>query len=275
MDLADRSMAIFGRFVEGHDILRFLDPDSSDIEPRDADDTIYEEWCWDRHLLLNPMNEVPNINSDWLKDDYIKDKDPELSARLADILSTYDHCRRLMHRYNIMPLEERIQKKRDEDVESLIDCYFRLYSILDKASKVIEILFPIGLDKVTFRKVASYLRHSPNKYLRGIYEVYSDMTFSDDFIEKGYLDPFYAIHGVKKRPGAIRNTLTHSAVLVVAPDEEFRIHDNTVTMRPIDLEIEVVKLMGQIREVLMNLKLAVEYDIRKKERGGGVICTYT
>lgn len=99
-------------------------------------DASYEDWCWANRFWLNPLNDISDIMPKWMRDTVTWESDEFNSARIDDILHTFDHCRRSLHRFMSLP-ESRWNLKEGEDLECLVDCYFRLYSIMDKISKII------------------------------------------------------------------------------------------------------------------------------------------
>lgn len=247
-----------------------IDPSAiSGIEYKETDYDKYEEWCWNNHLYLNIMDEVPNYNPDWVKDDLVFDLSESGNLLVRDIISTFDHCRRLMHRYTRIPEEIRFAKERDEDVESLLDCYFRLYSILDKTAKIINELYPQSSElngQITFKEVVSNLWSNSNQFLRGIYQINRDLFPQRDDYKKMTIAPFLKIVGTSLWFSTIRNDLTHSAIEIVPPNVELNIVKGTTHICARDLEFYIVRMTCLVREVLLNLQLAVNYDKRQKKK---------
>lgn len=84
-----------------------------------------------------------------------------------------------------------------------------------------------------------------------------------------FRDPFYSEHRVKMNPNGIRNNTAHSTLLFKDPYEDYEVDkykgQNIVVLSAKDLEMDTYKLMQQVREILLNLQLAINSkDFKKK-----------
>lgn len=220
----------------------------------------YAEWCWNNRLWLNIASDVLLMDKEQLKDDIDLKVDIDNTIRMNEIVRTFDHCRSLFYQFSKAPFEERAYYKPGPETEFLVDCYYRLFSLLDKIAKVISCLL-FGNSKYiqSFKDVCIKLKPG-NNYIGGIFRIYRELFFSDEDLKDGIVDEFNSAHRVKRRTNFIRNMIAHSALNFVTPDEDYnkyKGYDNVLTLSAADLENETVQLFHQIREILMNLQLAV------------------
>ena len=184
------------------------------------DDKIYEEWCWNKHYLLNLTNELPIMDENQLKDNLFITTDEVNKIRMDEICRIYEHCRRILYRHMQEPELARLYFKPGEQTESLLDCYYRIFSLLDKIAKVIsKAVYDDQIDDKSFRNVCNNLRSNSNDYLRGIFEIYKDLYMNED-ADLGFMDEFYSAHRVKKKPNTIRNKIAHSTLYFVSRDDD-------------------------------------------------------
>lgn len=227
---------------------------------KNPDINVYEEWCWGYYFCLNPMNDIPVLDDPDYKDTFRIETDEVNRIRLNDVLRTFDHSRRIMFWFYHLPKKERYDCK-GEPIQRLLDCYFRLYSTLDKIAKLLYDLIVRGNYRIKpkdryFANVAEYLEKSTNDYIKGISEISQDINYSNEDYEKGFVDPFYNLHRIPKRPRTIRNEIDHKALMLVNPEDDYEIKEGVLTISARDLEVETNKLMRQIRELLLNMELA-------------------
>jgi hypothetical protein len=227
------------------------------FSPNQPDDRTYKGWCWSNVFCINPLNELPVLDDLDFSDHFELQTDEVNRIRLNDILRTFDHCRRILFDFQQLPYKDRYDCKK-EPVQSLLDSYFRIFSTLDKLAKVISSL-ALGIvprEKNDFKTIAEQLRFNTNDYLRGIYEIQKDIFYDWEDIELGFTDPFYSMHRVQLRPNKIRNRIVHDAVMIVNIEDKYEIYDGILTISARDLEVEIQKLLWQVREILMNVQLA-------------------
>ncbi len=230
------------------------------------DDMSYEEWCWQNRYWLTPLNEFSTIpRKDWMKDDLEWKTCPNNVIRIKDIIRTYNHCRLALYEYTKSPRMERIHSLNDDSFDRLLDCYLRLYSIIDKSMKLIatDVLHQEQNYEIKFWELGKNpgfkIKQRKCKHLRFLTDLSVDMSVMDFDRKRGFIDPFYIIHHVGLTPGKIRNLMIHSAVEVIDSGQKERVRkNNIITISPMDLEVEVKKLMMQIRELLLGLQLAIK-----------------
>ncbi|WP_400209409.1 hypothetical protein [Methanomethylophilus alvi] len=152
--------------------------------------------------------------------------------------------------------------ERDDDVESLIDCYVRLYTLFDKCAKLIQCLFPQDWseEKIGFYETARKLACENNPYLRAI-----DMICSDVFPDKaskkaGISDPRNMVNGRLMWRGFIRNSIMHNT-FKIKPDMESNDFITGVAFIPaFELYHATLMTFYDIREILLNIQLATYYS---------------
>ena len=165
--------------------LDLKDKDYHDILFSDdyPDMKVYEEWCWGEYFCLNPTNDLPILDEPDYKDTLKIQLDEINLIRLNDILWTFDHCRRIMFWFYHLPEEDKYDCK-GEPIQRLLDCYFRLYSTLDKIAKILYDLIirnncKIKVKDRSFKDVAKYLENDSNDYIKGIYQISKDINYTD------------------------------------------------------------------------------------------------
>lgn len=221
----------------------------------------YQRWCQERYLFLNIMNEIPHKSETYAKDDLQFDLDDRHRYLLEDIVQTYSHCRKLFYAFKD-PFIFQEKTERDDDVESLIDCYVRLYTLFDKCAKLIQYLFPQDWsdEKVGFYETARKLACENNPYLRAI-----DMICSDVFPDKaskkaGVSDPRNMVNGRLMWRGFIRNSIMHNT-FKIKPDMESNDFITGVAFIPaFELYHATLMTFYDIREILLNIQLATYYS---------------
>lgn len=231
----------------------------------------YEEWCWNNHYLLNPMNEYPFRIRHYLNDDLEWHPGGIKEIRFNDIINTYKHARLLLFNNNRQPKDDTGCRNSDvETIENLQDCYVRLYSIIDKSAKILNMLYPDKDDpQQPFYKIVRKFKNDRNYYLRGLYEINQDLSYNPKYMKKqkelGTIDPFYSIKQIDNNPSFLRDMMAHAAVNIVGPEDNLEKYEkykdsNIISMTPLDLKIETERLMGLIRELIMHVYLAVKQD---------------
>jgi len=237
----------------------------------DEDTASYEDWCWKNRYWLTPMNEFSHVpRREWMKDTIGWGTTSSNQIRIKDIIRTYSHCRRILFEYTRIPRAERVHMTDDDMFDRLLDCYLRLYSILDKTMKLIalDILHEKPVTELDYKNLPKYWDLEYNevfkkkqnrcKYLRFITDLNRDLSVDEKDRDRGFIDSFYVIHRVKLTPGNIRNLMIHSAVEIIDSDQKERERKtNIITISPMDLEVEVKKLMMQVRELLLGINLAM------------------
>ena len=250
------------------DCLRYFDintyfEDIPDINTDSITDD-YQRWCQQTVRFLTIMNEVPHNSAKYAKDAISFPLEERYQWQMEDIIHTYDHCRRILYRMYKIPPEEFIDKDRDEDIECLMDCYARLYTLLDKTAKIIDALFPADSSRtdLKFYTVAESLANSSNPYLRAIYYICTDI-FTDGIstVERTF-DPRGNINGLVFKKGFIRNSIMHSTVKISKESEERGVYENVASLKPFELLVYTNWLSYDVREVLLTLQLAVGYSKR-------------
>ena len=235
-------------------------PEDIDEMNRNTITDDYVDWCQNKVFFLNIFNEVPNFSSKYAKDDVRMDLEERYQWLLDDILSTYDHCRRTFYRVAKDTLSF-IDKERDDDVESIIDCFVRLYGILDKVAKLIYHLFcrDRNLEDLKFYTVASSLSSDPNPYLQSLFKICRDV-FPDKFeSSKGIYDPRNNIYGRIMKRGFIRNCIMHDTLKISNNINDTGHYYNVATVSPLDLAHCTQMMFYDVREVILNMQLAYEY----------------
>ena len=184
--------------------------------------------------------------------------------RINDIMRTYNHCRMGLYEFTRTPRMERASNIEDDSFDRLLDCYLRLYSIIGKTMKLIatDILHGAPDKEIKFWELKDNKKFTNKqkicKDLKFITDLCWDMSVNEKDRDRGFIDSFYTIHRVKLTPGAVRNLAIHSAVKIIDSNQKDRKwSDNIVVISPIDLEVEVKKLMLQVRELLLGLQKAM------------------
>ena len=239
------------------------------IDYSEPDDTIYEEWCWKNHLMLNLMNEYPWRMKQYVGDNLEWHPGGTNEIRFNDIISTYKHARWLLFHYSLQTNDKNGWEKPEmESVENFQDCYIRLYSIMDKLTKILNRLYPFkDNEQQKFYQLVGKFEHDTNCFLRGLYEINQDLSTDPRNTKKskslGTIDPFYKMNRVEGDPFFLRDMMAHAAVNIVDHeideklDQKYR-KNNIITMGPYDLKIESLRLMGLIREIILHFYLAVK-----------------
>ncbi len=242
-----------------------IEPDFIDKTDPDKEVEGYEGWCFYSVLYLNLFNEIPNPNRDWMNDDLDLKLDERHSIILEDVVRTFDHCRKILYEFTKVPIEERFSKVRDDSVESLIDCYVRLYSVLDKVAKIIDYFFSLDLSGKTasFWNVSEALAVSSNKYLRSIAMIKDDL-FPKHVERINSVDPHFTFAMACYRSSFIRNSIIHDTFRIVGPDEKDYIQWNVAAITVQDLEYQTWSLMYTVREVILLTKMSVELERNKR-----------
>ena len=231
----------------------------------DDENISYQDWCWINRYWLTPMNEFIDIpRQEWMSDDIGWKTSEDNVIRINDIMRTYNHCRMGLYEFTRTPRMERAREIEDDSFDRLLDCYLRLYSIIDKTMKLIatDILHGAPDKEIKFwelQKNEKFTNKQKNcKDLKFITDLCWDMSVDEKDRDRGFIDSFYTIHRVKLPPGVIRNLAIHSAVKIIDSNQKDRKWwDNIVVISPIDLEVEVKKLMLQVRELLLGLQKAM------------------
>ena len=237
-----------------------FDQNEIDAMNRDSITDDYVRWCEETVKFLNLFNEIPHHNAKYACDDIILDLDERHQWLLEDIIKTYDHCRRIFYRICKDPVEF-IKKSRDDDVESMIDCYVRLYTLLDKSAKLIDYLFPRDGDreKLKFYDVTESLSNSPNPYLKALYHINCDI-FPDRYSNvSGTYDPRNNVFGFIQKRGFIRNCIMHDTLKIQSEDEPKTGYFYVASVTPLELTQCTVSMFYDVREILLNIQLAYEY----------------
>ena len=240
-------------------------PDVSIIEnelfPKDVDE--YSQWCFNQVLFINFYCEVPSLQAEHLKDEVAFELDGKDRIIMDDVLASFDHCRRILYRFSRFTPEELSAKGRDEDVECLIDCHIRLYSILDKFSKIIRTISGLDWKLKGFWEIGDKLGESQNPYLKAISLVKEDL-FPDEEAKIGnYEDPHLMYAQAYYQTSFIRNKIVHDAFRIAEPDEEDYIEAGVAALKASDLHYQTMTLAYAVREVMLLLQMAVEYEKRE------------
>ena len=217
----------------------------------------YQKWCQETVRFLNLLNEIPDI---CICDDITLNLDERHQWLLEDIIHTYDHCRKLL--FNAVPNPFKIiNADRNDDVEGLVDCFVRLYTLLDKSAKLIVYLFPRdeSIERPNFYDVAESLANSPNPYLRSIYSICRDI-FPDRIADSDRtFDPRNNCQGIVMKRGFVRNSIIHDTLKVFKTHEDKGIYQNVASVTPMELHQFTNMMMYDVREIVLNIQLAVEY----------------
>ena len=221
----------------------------------------HQRWCQENYLFLNIMNEIPHKCARYARDDIQIDLDEKHRFILDDIIQTYSHCRKILQG---LPNSEEFMSKteRDEDVERLIDCFVRLYTVFDKCAKILVYLFPQDSsgNKEKFYEVARKLACENNPYLKAI-----DMICSDVFPDKaskiaGVHDPRNSFNGRIMWRGFLRNSIMHNT-FKLKPDLESNDWISGVAyVSAFELYHATLMTFHDLREIILNIQMAVEYS---------------
>ena len=236
-----------------------------DMMNRDSLRDPYLLWCQEHYRFLNLFNEIPHRNQRYAKDDLDFELNERYRMLLDDVLHTYDHCRRIMFGISRKGLESFGRKGRDDDVETLLDCYVRAYTLLDKVSKLATHLFPRDDSKpnATFYEVAEGYERSSNPYLRAIHHVCTDVFPDRVLVSERTFDPRLNTCGVILRNGLIRNSIAHNTVDVCSSPETRAVYEGVISITPLELYHYASMLLYDVREVVLLLQLA--YNRRKSQ----------
>ncbi|WP_400209913.1 hypothetical protein [Candidatus Methanarcanum hacksteinii] len=231
---------------------------------RDTIKDDYVRWCNDHCLFLNLLTEPTHNCAKLAKDDLEFVLDERTQWLLDDIMHTFEHCRRILYRTDKIDESTFAGKNRDEDVESLLDCYIRLYTLFDKIGKLIVALFPRDgtLKHKKFYDVADGLKDSANKFLQSIYLIKRDVFPEAYDRSDNITDPHRNYLGLIQKSADIRNETAHGTVKIFSEDETKGWYDDVVSLTPRELEHHALVLAYDIREILLTLQLAVEWHRR-------------
>ena len=240
-------------------------PDASIIEnelfPKDVDE--YRLWCFDKVLIINFYCEVPSLQAEHLEDEVTFELDGKDRIIMDDVLASFDHCRRILFRFSGLSPEELIAKGRDEDVEYLIDCHIRLYSVLDKFAKIIRTVSGLDCNLNGFWEIGEELKNNRNPYLKAISMIKEDL-FPDKEAKMGnYEDPHLMYAQAYYQTSFIRNHIVHDAFRIADPGEENYIEAGVAALKAADLHYQTMTLAYTVREAIMLLQMAVEYGKRE------------
>ena len=220
----------------------------------------YQRWCQESVRYLNILSEVPHHIAEYCKDDIQLDLDERHRWLLDDIVHTYDHCRRILYRTACFKGKE-LYEGRNEHVENLLDCYSRLYTILDKTAKLVAFLFPWnGERNPNFRAVVEKHSCDSNPFLRALYYIARDVFSDKDDIAFDYLDPHIRFLSVVHKPSFVRNNIMHNTIRICNDDGDRMPTLNVESITPYELFFYTSKLADDVREVLINLQMAVRYN---------------
>jgi len=231
---------------------------------RDSITDDYVRWCNDHCLFLNLLTEPTHNCKHYAKDNLKFSLDERYQWLLDDIVATFDHCRRTLYKFDKIDEKKVAEKKRDEDIESLLDCYVRLYTLLDKTAKLIAALFPGdgSLKDKNFYKVAEAVADSRNKFLASIYLIKNDIFPEEYDISDNVSDPHRNYLGVIQKTANIRNEIVHGTVRMFSENESKGWYYDSVALTPLELKHHTITLAYDIREILLTLQLAVGWHRR-------------
>lgn len=232
---------------------------------RNTVDDDYLRWCNERVFFLNFVTEIPHQCERYSKDDLTFDLDDKHNWLLDDIIHTFAYCRHSF--YMITEGKESHEicwNGRDERVERMIDCFVRLYTLLDKTSKLIIYLFPEeDLEINRFYDVAEHYRNSSNPYLRS-FDLIKDDIFPDRVKNQRSYDPRNSVLGIVTRRGFIRNNIIHGTVKICDDREVEGNYYGVLMLTPEELFHYTRRMLYDVREILLNLQLAYNYEKYKK-----------
>ena len=208
---------------------------------RTAAEGRYPAWCRENQRYLSIIDAVPDVCT---RDDIELDLDEERQWLLEDVIGTYDHCRRLFYGVAGGPSEVAAGLGRD-DVECIEDCCVRLYTLLDKTAGLVAYMFPYGGSEEYpgFSAVAGSFKDSPNPYLSSMHGICRDI-----------------FDGTVAGRGSILNGIIRGTLRVTDAKEGAGDSRNVAAVTPAGLVRCADVLMCDVREVLLNLVLAVEYS---------------
>ncbi len=241
--------------------LQYLNWKQEDIDALNTDTITddHQRWCQGNYLFLNIMNEIPHNSARFAKDDIQLDLDERHQYLLDDIIRTYSHCRRLFH--GLEPDRIRLKTERDEDVERLIDCYVRLYTLFDKCGKLLNHLYPQDFsdDKFSFYDVARKMARENNPYLKAI-----DMICSDVFPDRasknaGITDPRNSFNGHVMWRGFLRNSIIHNTFRLKPDMESDDFIKDVAYVSAFEIYHATLMTFHDIREIVLNIQLADGY----------------
>lgn len=183
---------------------------------------------------------------------------------LDDIMHTFEHCRRILYRTDQIDESAFMNKGRDEDVESLLDCYVRLYTLFDKIGKLIVTMFPRdgSLKHKKFYDVAESMKNNVNKFLQSIYLIKRDVFPESYDMADNITDPHRNYLGLIQKTADIRNETAHGTVRIFSEKETKGWYDDMVSLTPLELKHHTLVLAYDVREILLTLQLAVEWHRR-------------
>jgi len=228
---------------------------------RDSIKDNHQRWCQEHYLFLNIFNEIPHKCAKYAKDDIQLELDDKHQFLLDDIIQTYAHCRRLFYKFQD-PKIFMSKKERDEDVEILIDCYVRLYTLFDKCAKLIQYLFPQDWsnEKMGFYETARKLACENNPYLRAIDMICTDVFPDKESRKAGISDPRNSISGHIMWRGFIRNSIMHNTFKIKADVNSNEWIDGVSFIPAFELYHATLMTFHDIREIILNIQMATEYE---------------
>ncbi len=222
----------------------------------------YTRWCNDHCLFLTFIVDMEHDCGRFAADDLDLGLEGEQQLLLEDIISTFCHCRKKLYAINGIDEEIFKLKRRDEDIEELLDCYMRLYSIPDKVAKLIKMLFPNREypNREHFWDVYKVLEDDKNIYLRSIYLIGEDISTDEGRREDGTADPHRIFDGTTQRASSIRNHIMHNVFRISGESESKDGIMNTFTLTPLELRHHTIVLANNMRELLLSLQLVLKSE---------------
>ena len=146
----------------------------------------------------------------------------------------------------------------------MMDCFVRLYTLLDKTSKLILYLFPKDdLEINGFYNVAEQYSKSSNPYLRS-FDLIKDDIFPDRVKKQLSYDPRNSVFGVVTRRGFIRNNIIHGTVKICDDRDLEGNYYGVLVLTPNELMHYTDRMLYDVREILLNLQLAYNYEMFKE-----------
>lgn len=231
---------------------------------RDTIKDDYVRWCNDHCLFLNLLTEPAHNCGKLAKDDLEFVLDERNQWLLDDVMHTFEHCRRILYRTDQIDESAFMNKGRDEDVESLLDCYVRLYTLFNKIGKLIVTMFPRdgSLKHKKFYDVAESMKNNVNKFLQSIYLIKRDVFPESYDRADNITDPHRNYLGLIQKTADIRNETAHGTVRIFSEKETKGWYDDMVSLTPLELKHHTLVLAYDVREILLTLQLAVEWHRR-------------
>lgn len=301
-DLHEQAVAVFRKRVEEYESLPGIKIASEPIVYKElslgeGEENEYRKWCLEKHLFLNPLNEVRELEAAFAHDplsitsytEFINKNDvetkssgepPHWFAMLNQLKEEYAYARHLFF--------EGSEKYRnthyaDKEVKLSLASYdYCNYSIrIEQIKAAFRILYSM-LDQICFF-VNDFWGLGIRERQADAFHVYNSNSFPHDNVAVNslywVLREFHEVYGEaeeasERHLARLRNALEHKFVKVheYRWDGEFKMEsDSFYHVSEDNLKKYTMRLLAICREALIYLVYAIGIDDSKKDKSGGAV----